>query len=283
MDSCSATKGKRFTSVHFKAIWIGLAGYDRPKVADVANSAVIKLFNRPINDSLRISSDLDLLVGPSASRHTFNSVIVLVVGTGSVAMSYKREGDHFIRTGRSGGWGSLLGDDGSGYDLGREGLRFALEVADGLNLQSRTDQGVNKVDSLAQKIFKHFEIDIEAGNPVNLLDRILTSDHGSQQDASATKRKIAGVSRIVLDESFDNDKAKAIVEAGSKYLVHISNLLVDRQQIDSASSALIFAGGLMQDETYRRMVLGGLSSMGRQFGYIRTIGDPAISAAQYLL
>lgn len=198
-------------------------------------------------------------------------------------MSYKREGDHFIRTGRSGGWGSLLGDDGSGYDLGREGLRFALEVADGLNLQSRTDQGVNKVDSLAQKIFKHFEIDIEAGNPVNLLDRILTSDHGSQQDASATKRKIAGVSRIVLDESFDNDKAKAIVEAGSKYLVHISNLLVDRQQIDSASSALIFAGGLMQNETYRRMVLGGLSSMGRQFGYIQTIGEPAISAAQYLL
>jgi N-acetylmuramic acid 6-phosphate etherase len=283
VDCCAGTKGKHFRSVNFKAIWIGLAGYDRPKVADVVNSVLVKLFNRPLNEGLRISTDLDLLVTPLANEHRFDTVVILVVGTGSIAMSYRREGDQFIRTGRSGGWGNFLGDDGSGYGLGRKGLRFALEAADALNLQPQGQKYIGEVDPLAQKIFQHFGIDMKAGSPVNLLDRVVTSDHGTQQDASATKKKIASVSRIVLDESRSNGKAKAIVEAGSNSLVRILNLLIESQQIDPASSAVILAGGLMQNETYQRMILDKMSSIGKRFGYIRAIGEPVISAAQSLL
>lgn len=48
--------------------------------------------------------------------------IALIAGTGSVAI-----GEHEGRQIRCGGWGYLLGDDGSGYSIGRAALRTALE------------------------------------------------------------------------------------------------------------------------------------------------------------
>jgi len=49
--------------------------------------------------------------------------VALVAGTGSVAFARDSSG----RTARCGGWGFLLGDDGSGYAIGRAALRHALE------------------------------------------------------------------------------------------------------------------------------------------------------------
>jgi N-acetylmuramic acid 6-phosphate etherase len=284
VDGCAATKGKSFASIPFQSIWVGLAGYDRPRVAEIVNSELVKLFNRPLNDGLKISNDLDLLVTPSASKHDSSSAIVLVVGTGSVAMSYKKDGNQFVRTGRSGGWGHLLGDDGSGYALGREGARLALETADELNLnQVSSNKSMGAVDPLVQKIFMHFDIDSKAGGLVDLLDRLLTSEHGSQQDASTTKKKITGLSRIVLEECASNNKAKAIAQDGSKYLARMLSVLIDNQDIDLSSSTLILAGGLIQNETYKSMILDGLLSSGKRFKHVEIVTGPAANAAEYLV
>ena len=43
---------------------------------------------------------------------------VLAVGTGTVALGVNTEGEVF----RLGGWGHLIGDQGSGYDIGRKAL-----------------------------------------------------------------------------------------------------------------------------------------------------------------
>jgi len=47
--------------------------------------------------------------------------IVVLAGTGSIAYGASRDG----RTARSGGFGSLLADEGSGYWLGHQALRAA--------------------------------------------------------------------------------------------------------------------------------------------------------------
>ena len=52
--------------------------------------------------------------------------IVVIAGTGSIAYGCSTEG--FTRVG---GWGPLLGDEGSGYDLGRRALQTAARMADG--------------------------------------------------------------------------------------------------------------------------------------------------------
>ena len=52
--------------------------------------------------------------------------IVVIAGTGSIAYGCSKAG--FTRVG---GWGPLLGDEGSGYDLGRRALQTAARMADG--------------------------------------------------------------------------------------------------------------------------------------------------------
>jgi N-acetylglucosamine kinase-like BadF-type ATPase len=53
--------------------------------------------------------------------------LALICGTGSIC--YGRALDR--RTARAGGWGYLLGDEGSGYDLGLQALHWATQTADG--------------------------------------------------------------------------------------------------------------------------------------------------------
>jgi N-acetylglucosamine kinase-like BadF-type ATPase len=53
--------------------------------------------------------------------------VVVISGTGSVAYGINERG----KTSRSGGWGWLLGDEGSGYDIGRKALSAALRAGDG--------------------------------------------------------------------------------------------------------------------------------------------------------
>lgn len=53
--------------------------------------------------------------------------VIVLAGTGALAYGVNERGEHAL----AGGWGHLLGDEGGGYWLGREGLRAVLRAADG--------------------------------------------------------------------------------------------------------------------------------------------------------
>lgn len=53
--------------------------------------------------------------------------VVIAAGTGAIAVGINRDGERK----RSGGWGHLLGDEGSGYWIAREGLNSASRAFDG--------------------------------------------------------------------------------------------------------------------------------------------------------
>ncbi|MCS6860633.1 MAG: hypothetical protein NZT92_09985 [Abditibacteriales bacterium] len=53
--------------------------------------------------------------------------VIIIAGTGSVAFGVNAQGER----GMAGGWGWLLGDEGSGYWIGREALRAVCAQADG--------------------------------------------------------------------------------------------------------------------------------------------------------
>ena len=53
--------------------------------------------------------------------------IVVISGTGSIGFGRNRAG----KTARAGGWGFVFGDEGSGFDLARQGLRAALRHEEG--------------------------------------------------------------------------------------------------------------------------------------------------------
>jgi N-acetylglucosamine kinase-like BadF-type ATPase len=53
--------------------------------------------------------------------------VALICGTGSIAWGRTPDG----HSARAGGWGYLLGDEGSGYDIAVRALRLATQTADG--------------------------------------------------------------------------------------------------------------------------------------------------------
>jgi N-acetylglucosamine kinase-like BadF-type ATPase len=64
--------------------------------------------------------------------------IVVIAGTGSIAFAQDGTG----RVLRSGGWGSMFDDAGSGYDIGRKAVTAALRALDGRGQPTRLASGL---------------------------------------------------------------------------------------------------------------------------------------------
>jgi N-acetylglucosamine kinase-like BadF-type ATPase len=103
------------------AACLGLSGVDRAE-----DHALIQGWanHRQLAHSLRVVNDAQLVVA-AGTPHGYG--VGLICGTGSIAIGRASDG----RTGRAGGWGYLLGDEGSGYDIALKALRYAAQSADG--------------------------------------------------------------------------------------------------------------------------------------------------------
>jgi N-acetylglucosamine kinase-like BadF-type ATPase len=102
------------------AICLGIAGVDRPD-----DAAVVRGIMRRIGYKARVLVVNDALVALEAGAPG-QPGIVIISGTGSI--SYGRNASGMAA--RSGGWGYVLGDEGSGYWIGRAALRAVLRAAD---------------------------------------------------------------------------------------------------------------------------------------------------------
>jgi N-acetylglucosamine kinase-like BadF-type ATPase len=102
------------------AICLGIAGVDRPD-----DSAIVRGIMKRIGYKARIVIVNDALVALEAGAPGQPGVVV-ISGTGSI--SYGRDANGHAA--RSGGWGYVLGDEGSGYWIGRAALRAVLREAD---------------------------------------------------------------------------------------------------------------------------------------------------------
>ncbi len=105
----------------FGVAYLGMAGAGRPSGVKVIRGMVESL---GLADKLVIDTDAAIaLAGATAC----NPGVVVISGTGSIAFGINKDGER----GRVGGWGYILGDEGSGYDIGRKGLTAALRAYDG--------------------------------------------------------------------------------------------------------------------------------------------------------
>lgn len=109
------------------AVGIGLAGVDRPD--DQARFVAWAARLWP-NTPVAIVNDAELVL---AAGTPDGWGIALICGTGSIAVGRDRDG----QVTRAGGWGHLLGDEGSGYAIGLAALRAAARAADGRGAATR--------------------------------------------------------------------------------------------------------------------------------------------------
>src|SRR5258708_23671473 len=129
-------------SLPLSAARLGLAGIARPGDNEILLPHLhsVAEFILLTNDAELVLSALDDAVG-----------IALIAGTGSIALGCDAHG---IVT-RTGGWGYIIGDEGSGYDIGRRCLQAG----------SRAVGGRGPMTALRGRLLQHREL-TNAGDPI---------------------------------------------------------------------------------------------------------------------
>jgi N-acetylglucosamine kinase-like BadF-type ATPase len=133
------------------AICVGIAGVDREDEARTVREVMRRIGHRSrvlvVNDAL-----IALVAGAQDAPG-----IVIIAGTGSIAYGRNANGD----AARAGGWGHMIGDEGSGYWIGREALAAVMRASDGRG----------PATGLTREILTHFDVDDESRLPRIVYDR----------------------------------------------------------------------------------------------------------------
>jgi glucosamine kinase len=105
-----------------EAVVLSCSGGDRPADREKGRAILTQL----VGPTVRIDVTHDAIAALYAGNPA-GCGVVLISGTGSIAFGRNDEGEER----RAGGWGYLIGDEGSAVWLGLEGLRAAAHNADG--------------------------------------------------------------------------------------------------------------------------------------------------------
>jgi N-acetylglucosamine kinase-like BadF-type ATPase len=194
------------------AICLGIAGVDRRD-----EEAVVEAIMRRIGFKARVVVTNDALVALVAGAG-HEPGVVIVAGTGSIA--YGRNAGGYAA--RAGGWGYVLGDEGSGYWIGRLALRAVVREADGRGPATR----------LTARILEHFQVT----RPGELVHEV----YARRLRPSA----IAALARHVQAARDDGDPvASGILEQGARELVAGAASVVRRLDMADEPFVFVLAGG----------------------------------------
>ena len=153
----------------FAAAFLGLAGVVSGHDRDQARQMALEL-ELAAPECLGLDHDCRIALAGALVRRPGG---VLIVGTGSSAFGMNAAGEAW----RSGGWGSLISDEGSGYFLGREALIATVRALDGRGPST----------GLAQALLEHLGV----AQPDDLLHRLYI--------AGLSRREIAALAPRVLE------------------------------------------------------------------------------------
>lgn len=111
-----------------RAVSCGLAGVGSEEDINISADILKEVFLEVnISENLRLSvhSDSYIALHGALPQNTAEGILV-IAGTGSNSLGITESGGFF----RSGGWGHVLGDEGSGYQIGLQALRYVTKAFD---------------------------------------------------------------------------------------------------------------------------------------------------------
>ena len=210
------------------AICLGMAGVDRDH-----DRAVVREIMRRIGARARTVVVNDALVALVAGVGDAPG-IVIICGTGSIA--YGRNARD--QAARAGGWGHILGDEGSGYWIGRAALRAVLRQAD--------KRG--PVTALTPMLLEHFGVT----QPQGLIHQVY---HTNLKPAA-----IGALARSVQAAFREGDEvAIGILRGGANELESSALSVARRLKMAGQPFTFLLAGGIfravpwLQEELERRL------------------------------
>ncbi|MCL4177415.1 MAG: N-acetylmuramic acid 6-phosphate etherase [Verrucomicrobia bacterium] len=177
------------------------------------------------------TNDLETALMAADSRHHRDPIeparVLVLSGTGSCCYGRAADG----RTLKIGGWGHLLGDRGSAYDIGLRALRETLRHFD------RT----NRLTPLGTRLLRR----LQSNSPEAWVGWIQTAE----------KAAIAALAPEVFAVHANDPLARKVVRAAAADLATDACACADQLRGRSDSLEFILAGGvLLQQATYARLV-----------------------------
>lgn len=238
---------------------LALAGVARPEDEHAWRSALEQMIAQDrvparwlisAGDAVITHDAMAALVGGAGKREG----IVVIAGTGAIAFGANARGEQR----RASGWGYLLGDEGSGYWIGLQGLRAVCRADDGRGPQTALTHALLGARGLSR--------------PQDLV-RLL---YGEWKPAD-----VASLAPVVLGVAAGGDAvASGIVDDGVTELAGAARAVLDGLGLSDEEAEVVTAGGLWDDEAalVRERFTAALHAVAPRAVVIRPRGDPVAGA-----
>ncbi len=229
---------------------VGFAGASNPSARKLLEGVIRE---EGFLGELRLSGDHETMLYGAVGREG----AVLISGTGSVALGRNGKGETF----RCGGWGYLIGDEGSGYAIGRDILAAVAKANDGCGPQTcLTDQvfttlGISGMGELIRFVY----------------------------DPNSDKSRIASLSPLLVEALVKGDEtANAIAGRAAEELALLAATVISRLSLEAESIA--FSGSILTQMTsVHQKVEAELKSRFPLLSFIEPRQDAAVGAAAMAL
>jgi len=147
--------------------------------------------------------------------------LVVISGAGSIAQGINEKGE----AARAGGWGHILGDEGSGYDIARRGLVAALHAQDGRGPETL----------IREKLLEHFYL--------ASVDELISYLH----QEGGTPRHIAEMYPLILEAAEEGDAvAQTLLESAAAALCEAAVAVVRRLSMEDKIFPVCLMGGVFR-------------------------------------
>ncbi len=235
------------------AICLGIAGVDRPEDARAVEGIM-----RRIGQRARTLIVNDALVALTAGAGEEPGVVV-IAGTGSIAYGRNAAG----HAARAGGWGYIIGDEGSGYWIGRHALGAVVHQADGRGPATAltplvfAELGVSRSSELVHEIYYR----------------------GLQ------RHRIAALAALVELARADGDAVAAeILGHAARHLVNAASSVIQRLGMRGDAFPTVLAGGIFKAVPWLRdEVTRHLSDVAPRSRVAPLAVEPAVGAVRLAL
>jgi N-acetylmuramic acid 6-phosphate etherase len=230
------------------AACLGLAGADRPEEFDVLRDWADRA---GLADAVTVTNDAALLI---AAGTPGGWGLAVIAGTGSIAYCRSRDG---VCT-RAGGWGYLLGDDGSGFRIVLAALRACCKAVD------RCGPPTALVDSFLSRM--------GLTDPTELIQAV----YRGVWDRAA----LAGLAPVVLGAADAGDAVAAeVIDRQAAELARTAAAAVAEAGLPTTGLPLALAGGVFLGHGgYRARFLDALRANGVSPDPVQLVSEPAVGA-----
>ncbi|WP_442603598.1 N-acetylglucosamine kinase [Paenibacillus sp. KN14-4R] len=216
-------------SIEVECAVFALAGldtnYDREIIYSLVDEALDEL-NMKVDNLIIENDGFAALIGATGGK----AGVLVIAGTGSIVFGINEQGE----SARAGGWGHVVGDEGSGYWIGKRAITAILCAEDGRGKPTR----------LGEWILPHLGVK----DSEDLYNWTYSDE--------ATIEKIAGLQAMVRTAYIAGDEvSKELLEAAVHELFSGVRIVIEKLGLIQTPITIILQGGVLENGDFMRQLL----------------------------